>query len=251
MTNEIRLFENEKFGKVRVVEHDGKPWFVGKDVAQILGYTKPDAMYRIVDKEYKIKINPQTIENTGFPQNGVTLESNPNVKNLILINESGLYSAIFNSKLPAAKEFKHWVTSEVLPSIRKTGSYSVNEDVGKSELIRANSERASLLLKIATDVDTKSTEWKNILKAKAAEILAGEPILPLPKSTHGKTLSATEVGKILGISANRVGKLANKHNLKTPTYGEYYRSKSKYSDKEVDTWVYYENIIPKLKEYLE
>lgn len=237
MTNEIRLFENENLGKVRVVEHDGEPWFVGKDVAKILGYKRTaDAVKAHVEQEDKRVCKIPTLKG---------------LQNVNILNESGVYSLILASKLPAAKEFKHWITSEVLPSIRKTGNYSVNKNAGESELIRANSERASLLLKIADNVETQSTEWKNILRAKAAEILAGEPILPLPKSTHGKTYSATEIGNILGITANRVGKLANKHNLKTPEYGEYYRSKSKYSNKEVDTWVYYENIIPRLKEYLE
>lgn len=121
--NELQIFKSPEFGQVRTIIKDNEVWFVGKDVAEALGYTKPDAMYRVIDNMDKLKINPQSIDFTSFPQNRGTLESNPNIKILMLINESGLYQAIFNSTLPTAKKFKHWVTSEVLPSIRKHGGY--------------------------------------------------------------------------------------------------------------------------------
>ena len=107
-----------------MIDQNGDPWFVGKDLSMILGYKKIDAMYRVIDSCDKMEIDPQTVGNAGFPQNGVTpLEPNPNIKRMVLINESGLYDAIFSSKLPSAKKFKRWVTSEVLPSIRKHGEY--------------------------------------------------------------------------------------------------------------------------------
>lgn len=114
--------------EIRIVMIEGEPWFVGKDVANILGYTKLDAMYRVVDKEDKLNIDPQSVENTGFPQNGGVLETNLNVRRMTLINEVGLYEAIFSSQLPQAKQFKRWVTKEVLPSIRKTGKYEDKEN---------------------------------------------------------------------------------------------------------------------------
>ena len=92
-------------------------------------------------------------------------------------------------------------------------------------------------------VDTLSKEYKNILAAKAAEVLAGEPVISLPKSRQ-KTYSAKELGEMFGVSANKVGRIANLHGLKVSEYGEYYRSKSEYSNKEVDTWVYYDSVIP-------
>lgn len=126
--NNLQIFRNEQFGEVRAIEINGEPWLVGKDIASILGYTKLDAMYRVVEKADKLSIDPQNIGITGFPQNGVILESNPNVRRMILINESGLYDAIFSSKLPQAKQFRHWVTSEVLPSIRKHGGYIKDQE---------------------------------------------------------------------------------------------------------------------------
>lgn len=111
--NELRVFENTEFGSIRTLEINNEPWFVGKDVAVILGYSNPrDALAKHVDDEDK----------------GVAKCDTPGGRqNIIVINESGLYSLILSSKLPTAKKFKHWVTSEVLPAIRKTGGY-VNDD---------------------------------------------------------------------------------------------------------------------------
>ena len=91
MSKEIQIFENEEFGQVRGILIDGEPYFVGKDVAKILGYTTLQRMYDHVEKEDKKKIDPQSTEFTGLCENGTTLESNPNVRTLVIINESGLY----------------------------------------------------------------------------------------------------------------------------------------------------------------
>ena len=112
--NEIKIFDNPEFGKVRTMEINGEPYFVGKDVAIILGYAKPEnALTTHVDGDDTLK-------------QGVT-DNLGRAQNTTLINESGLYSLILSSKLPKAKEFKRWVTSEVLPSIRKHGAYAVDE----------------------------------------------------------------------------------------------------------------------------
>lgn len=117
--NNLQLFENADFGTIRVMERDGKPWFVGKDVAEILGYNEPHkAIQRHVDDDDGMKY-PIT-DTTGRMQN------------TIIINESGLYSLILSSKLPTAKQFKRWVTSEVLPSIRKHGGY-INSKAFKAD----------------------------------------------------------------------------------------------------------------------
>lgn len=107
--NQLMKFENQQFGEIRLLERNGEPWFVGKDVAERLGYTNPlKAIRDHVDKEDK----------------GVNEMDTPGGKQeIILINESGFYSLILRSKLSSAKQFKRWVTSEVLPSIRKTGTY--------------------------------------------------------------------------------------------------------------------------------
>lgn len=114
--------------------------------------------------------------------------------------------------------------------------------------MNARSRMAQTYLKLA-QVDTLSGTYKTILTAKAAETLAGEPILPLPKSER-KVYSASEIGELFEISANKVGRIANECHLKTEKYGEYRRSKSEHSVKEVDTWVYFESVIPEFEKIL-
>lgn len=114
--------------------------------------------------------------------------------------------------------------------------------------MNARSRMAQTYLKLA-QVDTLSGTYKTILTAKAAETLAGEPILPLPKSER-KVYSASEIGELLGVTANKVGRIANEYHLKTEKYGEYRRSKSEHSVKEVDTWVYFESVIPEFERIL-
>ena len=117
MEQVIKIFENEEFGKVRTVIKDGEPWLVGKDVAEILGYSNTrDALSRHVDTEDKTSV--------------VISDSGSNYKSkTTIINESGFYSLVLSSKMPRAKEFRRWVTSEVLPTIRRTGGYVSNEDM--------------------------------------------------------------------------------------------------------------------------
>ena len=133
-TELVKAFQNDKFGNVRVVliGASQEPYFVGKDVAQTLGYTTMQRMYDHVEEVDKILINPQCHEYQGSCENGAILEPNKNVFKMLLINESGLYDAIFGSKLPSAKEFKRWVTSEVLPTIRTHGAYMTDNTLEKA-----------------------------------------------------------------------------------------------------------------------
>lgn len=112
--NELTIFKNDTFGDIRTLNVDGEPWFVGKDVAEVLGYSNPqEAIRNHVDNEDK----------------GVSEILTPGGKQRpIIINESGLYSLILSSKLPSAKDFKRWITHEVIPAIRKTGGYIAGEE---------------------------------------------------------------------------------------------------------------------------
>ena len=145
--NELQVFNNIDFGEVRVLELEGEPWFVGKDVAEALGYERTNSMKKLLESEDCIEIDPQSGFSAGLLQNGVTLESNPNIRRMLLISESGLYQAIFNSTLEKAKQFKLWVTSEVLPTIRKHGLYAIddileNPDIAIAALTKLKEERA-------------------------------------------------------------------------------------------------------------
>lgn len=121
--NELQIFNNEEFGDIRTVTIDNEPWFVGKDVAEALGYAEPrSAVSKKVEE----------------CDRGVAEMETPSGKQkMTTINESGLYALIFGSKLESAKRFKHWVTSEVLPSIRKTGGYDMKQLQGKELLALA------------------------------------------------------------------------------------------------------------------
>lgn len=124
--NEIQIFNSPEFGEIRTVIIDGDPWFVGRDIANALGYVKPqNAVRNNVDKE------DARIEST---------LTNGGAQNTLVVNESGLYSLIFGSKLESAKKFKKWVTSEVLPSIRKTGSYGGQLPKNPMELLELHYE---------------------------------------------------------------------------------------------------------------
>ena len=122
MKNEITIFENPEFGKVRTLEINGEPWFVGKDVAEILGYSNASkAVSTHIDNDDKcfVMLNIADSQNGNVPT-GQTKTA--------IINESGLYSLILASKMCSVKKFKHWITSEVLPSIRKTGKYEMKNN---------------------------------------------------------------------------------------------------------------------------
>ncbi|HBE9443323.1 BRO-N domain-containing protein [Clostridioides difficile] len=242
MSNNLQIFKNNDFGEIRVIELNGEPWFVGKDVAETLGYKDTsDALKRHVDDEDK---GVGEIPTPGGNQN------------MKIINESGLYSLILSSKLSTAKKFKHWVTRDVLPSIRKTGIYSTKSKDeseikymnAQARLKNARAREAKIYLELADKVDIK--EYKQIMYSKTTELLSGETLIPLPKIDK-KTYSATEVGKMLGISANKVGGLANAYNLKTDEYGINVWDKAKYSDKQVPNFRYYENVIPVLEKVLK
>lgn len=129
--NELKQFNFEN-NQVRTLLINDEPWFVGKDVAEILGYSNPrDALSKHVDSEDK---------------NSVAIhDGNKGNPNLTIINESGVYALVFSSKLQSAKKFKHWVTSEVLPTLRKTGSYATPQLTGEELMAKALIEAKSVL----------------------------------------------------------------------------------------------------------
>ena len=166
--NEIKIFNNPEFGKVRTMEINGEPYFVGKDVAIILGYAKPEnAIANHVDTEDKTLTPIQGGCSTGS-------------QNTTIINESGLYSLILSSKLPKAKEFKHWVTSEVLPSIRKHGAYAVDELLNDPEFaiktftaLKEERERSKRLSE-QIEADKPKVIFADSVSAAKTSILVGD-----------------------------------------------------------------------------
>ena len=126
--NEVQIFNNEEFGKVRTVRLEDGPWFVGKDVAEILGYRNPnEAIIDHVDDEDKFLRGNRGSEMLKLFNSLKEMQENFGRQDNWFINESGVYALVFGSKLPTAKKFKHWVTSDVLPTLRKTGSYVMSD----------------------------------------------------------------------------------------------------------------------------
>ena len=169
--NDLQIFKSEQFGEIRTVEINGEPWFVGKDIAEKLGYSNTrDAISKHVDCEDK---------------GASRFATSSGEQDLTIINESGLYSLVLSSKLPTAKQFKRWVTSEVIPSIRKTGGYIAGQnelsdaDLLAKALLVANRQLEERQKRIDT-LEAKSIEDKpKVLFASAVEtaktsILVGE-----------------------------------------------------------------------------
>jgi len=230
--------------EVRTVEVNGEPWWVLKDVCTVLEIKN--------HKEVPDRLEPDEVGRFDVPH-----PQNPaKPLEMVFINESGLYSVILRSDKPQARPFRRWVTGEVLPCIRKTGGYSVRKPVSDVQLRKlevqernAKTRAAQLLLKM-TNVETLSQEYKNILVAKAAEVLTGVPVLP-PQESAQKMYSAKEIGEMFGVSAQRIGKLSNAYGLKNDEYGQWYRDKSPYSSKEVDSFRYNDAAVERFREILE
>lgn len=244
-TKSIQVFNNTEFGEIRSMTIDGEPYFVGKDVAAALGYSNPrDALSKHVDSDDKGVANCDTPSGT---------------QKMTIINESGMYSLILGSKLDGAKRFKRWVTSEILPAIRKTGAFAtdsaaaelkarelrVKEMNAQARLINAETRRLLILQKekglskVAVDA----------LAVRAMEDVTGQDLGDYLPRTE-KTYSASEIGNALGISAAKVGKIANAYGLKTDEYGITVMDKSRYSSKEVAAFRYNEKGKHKIREIL-
>ena len=200
---ELKIFENAEFGTVRALEIDGAPWFVGKDVTDILGYQNPsEALSDHVDDEDKL--NSKTLSSLG--QRGGWL-----------INESGLYSLVLSSKLPAAKAFKRWVTSEVLPTIRRHGLYAIDDiiadpDLGIRALLALKAEREA---RKALEVDNKIKDQQIAeLTPKASYY---DLILQCPS-----LLTVTEIAKDYGLSAKALNKMLHDHGVQFSQSGVWF-----------------------------
>lgn len=163
--NQLEIFKNREFGEIRTVVIDGEPWFVGKDIAEILQYTNTQKAIRDhVDEEDKLT---ERIVLSG--QN----------REVICINESGLYSLILSSKMPGAKRFKRWVTSEVLPQIRRTGTYQkplTPQEMMRVQLgmIDGHEERITHLENTMTIDYEQQQELKKTVNKRVIEVLGGK-----------------------------------------------------------------------------
>lgn len=210
--NELKIFENKQFGTIRTVEIDSTPYFVGKDVAEVLGYSNPrDALAKRVDDEDKGVANCDTL---GGKQQ------------LTVINESGLYSLILSSKLPKAKEFKRWVTSEVLPAIRKHGVYAVDEVLENPDMLIS----ALQALKEEKAKAKRLTETLAVQEQQIAELQ--------PKASYYDVVlnckdlvSVTEIAKDYGKSAKWLNEKLHELGIQFKQGGKTWLLYQKYAEK--------------------
>lgn len=185
--NNIKIFNSPDFGQIRTIQQNGEPWFVGKDVADILGYSNSSkAIPQHVDEEDRQKQNLPTA------QNGKLVAAS------WLINESGLYSLILSSKMPKAKEFKRWVTSEVIPAIRKTGGYIA----GSEKMTDAEIMAKAVLVAQSTirQRDQRIKELESDVAAAKPKVLFADAV-----SASDSTILIGDLAKILKQNGHPIG----------------------------------------------
>lgn len=236
--------------QVRTVERDGEIWFVAKDVCDVLEIQNVTQAVQNLDEDERAMyyIGRSPIHGGGGEAN--------------IISEAGLYKLTFNSRKAEAKSFTRWVTHEVLPSIRQTGTYSVSQPRMSHEELELrrdalNLERAKFINSmIEAPSFPMTTETKTVFAHEVFKLASGHEYLAmLPESTE-KWYTATEIGNELGISANKVGRIAKSNGIKAPEgesneYGRWIFSKSRYSSREVSSFIYNEDALEWFREYQE
>lgn len=208
--NELQVFKSAEFGAVRTVEINGTPWFVGKDVAAILGYTNASkALTDHVDAEDKL--SNESLSSLG--QRGGWL-----------INESGLYSLILSSKMPRAKEFKRWVTSEVLPAIRRQGVYAVDEVLNNPDM----------LIAALTELKAERAKTKSLQQTVAVQNQQISEMQP-KASYYDVVLNCKDlvsvIAKDYGWSANRMNQYLNEKGVQYKQGGKIWLLYQKYAER--------------------
>lgn len=200
MSQTVQLFKKEDLGMVRILGDKDNPLFCLKDVCEILEHTTPTKIKDSIINEF----------GEGMTQTH-PLKTAGGMQNMTFITEPQLYFVLMRSDKPKAKPFRQWVINEVLPSIRKTGSYIVNNSSSIVNDLKSRElqlKRAEYLSKIAERyLNRCDGRYAQILDSYATKELTGEHILPLPERIE-HYYTAEEVGKIIGISANKIGELA-------------------------------------------
>jgi prophage antirepressor-like protein len=228
--NELQVFTNKECGKIRVLKRNGEAWFVAVDVCKALDINNARQAVTRLDDDEKCTV----ISNDGRQMN--------------IVSESGLYSLVLSSRKKEAKTFKRWVTHDILPEIRKTGGYNPEQ----SEVYKTKRLEIMAMNTKARIMKEQNKRLEIMLKNNELEglsVTAIQAILNEHPQTE-KTYSATEAAEMFGVSANKIGRLANAHGLKCDKYGITVLDKAKHCDKEVQSFRYNEKGIEKLKELL-
>lgn len=244
--NELKLIKQANFGEVQAdfYSNNKEVFMTINQLAECLGYTGKSGVEKILQRN-------DYLSEPKF--SGTDRLSAPDGKtyNTRVFTEDGIYEVTFLSRTQKAREFREWVRT-ILKSLRcgETKLVSMTEYQRLMTQTRAENARirkAQILTKLA---DQYTGAYKQILQSYATKELTGEHILPLPE-VEQKTYTATQIGDMLGVSSNMVGRIANEHHLKTDEYGKWYHDKAKNHSKEVESFRYYETVIPVLKQILQ
>ncbi|MFT9116531.1 MAG: Bro-N domain-containing protein [Sporolactobacillus sp.] len=242
--SEIKVFENPEFGKLPTIIVYGEPQFGAKESALMLGYANP------------LKAIRDHCVSKGV--NEIDTPSNGGIQKKKFITKGNVIRLVTHSHLPGADKFESWIFDEVIPQVLETGSYSISkEDELKRKRLeimeknaqardrKARNESAKLLMQIREGAKTES--YKQVLESKATEIVTGQQLLPMPEAKK-PSYPAETVGQKIGCSANMVGRIAKRLDIKTEKYGRWIHDKSRYANREVMNFEYYDNAIPVIKE---
>lgn len=215
MNANVQIFSNPQFGNVRTLEINNAPYFVGNDVATCLGYAKPrNAISQHVDNEDALKWG--VLDNQGV------------IQETIVINESGVYSLVFGSKLPTAKDFKRWVTKEVLPSIRKTGGYIATKEDDTVDEIMARALIVANATLAKREERIKNLQEENARQGETINLLTNEVKQSAPKikcfneyiSSEG-TYTTTQIAKEYGWGAETLNKKLKEMGIQYKQNGQW------------------------------
>nr|WP_283245870.1 Bro-N domain-containing protein [Ligaoa zhengdingensis] len=244
----MKLVQSAKFGEIEAdIYSDNKDMFMTiNQLAECLGYangrkgidTLIDRNNYLKSEEFSVTLKMRATDGKQY--------------NTRLFTEDGIYEVTMLSSQPKAKEFRAWIRS-ILKALRSGEAKVVSMSEYQRMMAQTREEnarirKAQILTRLADEY--KGTTYQQVLNSHATKVLTGEHLIPLPELAE-KTYSAGEIGERLEISANMVGKLANRHNLKTNEFGKWFHDKSRHSSKEVPAFRYYAKVIPVLQEILQ
>lgn len=249
MNNKLELVKSFKFNDVEcdIYSKDNEVFMTINQLAEVLGYKDRKGIEKMIERNQYLKDKEFSTSDKMS-----VLEGNRYVnRETRIFTEDGIYEVTMLSKTEIGKKFRK-VVREIIKSIRKGENKLIKTSeyqklTAEAKLNNSRARMANILMKLADKTDIK--EYKQVCCSYASTIIAGKPLLPLPK-VNKRTYSATEIANILGVTANKIGILANRNNLKTEQYGKMFYDKSRYSNKEVETFRYYDEAIPRFKDLL-
>ena len=247
MKNELQLIKSAKFGEIQadIYKKGDEPYMTAKQLGECLGYSDPIiAINKLVKRNEYLKSKEFSVLTKLVSTDGKQY-------NTRIFTEDGIYEITMLAKTEKAKEFRSWVR-KILKSLRRGETKLVSMTEYQRMMAQTRSEnakirKAQILTRLAEQYDGT---YKQVLNSYATKELTGEHLLPLPQLLD-KTYTATELGEMFGVSANKIGIITNRHNLKTDQYGAWFNDKAKGHNKEVQSFRYYSSIIPVLREILK